>query len=392
METRIVTIDLDKRSYDIYIGAGLLYRMADLVPQNLEGRRIFVITDENVRAYAAAAAGVLQSAGASRVEMYVLKAGEQTKSFAQAEKVCQWLLQNGIERSSLVLAIGGGVVGDLAGFCASIILRGVPFVQVPTTLLAQVDSSVGGKTGINTKHGKNLVGSFYQPAAVIADIETLQSLPPRELLAGYAEIVKYGLIGDLSFFLWLESNGADVCKLDAEAVKYAVETSVRAKAAVVQADERETGGRRALLNLGHTFGHALEAAAGYDGRLLHGEAVAIGMVMAFDLSVRMGLCSREDYERVEKHLMDIGLPTRASMIDAPLKTTPDKLAKIMEKDKKSSGGKTKFILVSGIGQAFVSDDVSMDMVHDVLKDSLGTPAQAGRKGQWRSAFSSLSSS
>jgi 3-dehydroquinate synthase len=257
---------------------------------------------------------------------------------------------------------------------------------VPTTLLAQVDSSVGGKTGINMKQGKNLVGSFYQPAAVIADIETLKTLPRRELLAGYAEIVKYGIIGDIGFFDWLEENGKHVCDLDEDAMSYAIEASVKAKARTVQVDEKEQGGVRALLNFGHTFGHALETAAKYDGRLLHGEAVAIGTVMAFDLSSRMGLCPRSDYERIEQHFLDIGLPTRASFIEPAITLTIDGLIDIMRHDKKASGGKMKFILARTIGDAFVSGDVPEQLVRDVLKDSLGQDG-AGTKGRWKSAFS-----
>ena len=277
MDTKIVTIELDTRSYDIYIGKGVLFRLNDFLPDEVAGRSFFVITDRNVQSYAQQIRNLLAQEGAGRAELFVLPPGEKTKSFEQVTAVSQWLLSNGLNRDSVVLAVGGGVIGDLAGFCASIAMRGVSYVQVPTSLLAQVDSSVGGKTGINTPQGKNLVGSFYQPSAVIADIETLQTLPERELLAGYAEIVKYGLIGDLGFFEWLEENGERVCTLDEEALAHAVEVSVRAKAALVRADEREAG-RRALLNLGHTFGHALEAAAGYDGRLLHGEAVAIGTI------------------------------------------------------------------------------------------------------------------
>jgi 3-dehydroquinate synthase len=267
---------------------------------------------------------------------------------------------------------------------------------MPTSLLAQVDSSVGGKTGINTAQGKNLIGSFYQPAAVIADIESLSTLPRRELLAGYAEVLKYGLIRDFAFFQWMEENGEKICNLDAEAIAYAVETSCRAKATLVQADETEQGSR-ALLNLGHTFGHALEAEAGYNGSLLHGEGVAIGMVMAFDLSYRMGLCSQEDLERVQNHLQNVGLPTTAASID-PLATSVDRLIAAMGHDKKVKDGKLTFVLVNAIGEAFLSSDVPMDKVRNVLRDSLGGETKSaqggiirgGIKGRWASAFSSQS--
>lgn len=393
MDTKIVTIDLDVRSYDIYIGSGLLYRLADFIPVDMKGRTAFIITDRNVESYAETISQMLAQAGAARALILALPAGEQTKSFKQVEKISSWLLDKGVSRDSVIFAVGGGVIGDLAGFCAATILRGIPYVQVPTTLLAQVDSSVGGKTGINMPQGKNLVGSFYQPIAVIADIETLKTLPPREIMAGYAEIVKYGLIGDAGFFNWLENKGRQVCEIDDAAASYAIEVSTRAKAGVVQADEKEKG-QRALLNLGHTFGHALETAAGYDGRLLHGEAVAIGIVMAFDLSSRMGLCSRDDFERVERHFTDIGLPTRASFIEPRLNASIDELLEIMGRDKKASSGKMKFILVNAIGDAFISANVPENLVRDVLLDSLGgegsqSGVAKGIKDLWKSAFSSL---
>ncbi|MGB4106906.1 MAG: 3-dehydroquinate synthase [Alphaproteobacteria bacterium] len=388
METKIVTVGLDAVSYDIYIGSGLLFRAADFMPAEIAGNSVYIVADENVRNYAESIRGVVLQDGAAKAEILFLEGGEKTKSFEQTEKIIDWMLAGGIARDSLVFAVGGGVIGDIAGFCASIVMRGVRYIQVPTTLLAQVDSSVGGKTGINTSHGKNLVGSFYQPGAVIADIETLRTLPKRELLAGYAEIAKYGLIGDAGFFSWLEQNGPAVCNLEDAALAHAIETSVRAKAAVVRSDEREKG-VRALLNLGHTFGHALETAAKYDGRLLHGEAVAIGMVMAFDLSARMGICKREDYERVEQHLMNIGLPTHASYIEPGLQAGVDELIEIMGHDKKASRGKMKFVLARGIGEAFVTSDVSESLVREVIGDSLGRDG-SGAKGRWKSAFSSHS--
>ena len=387
MNTKILTIDLDTRAYDIFIGTGLLSRLQDFIPDDVKKRSVFVITDENVTQYAQTVSEAATSLGASKVEVIVMPPGEGTKSFSSMQKISEFMLSNGLNRNSLIFAVGGGVIGDLAGFCASIAMRGVEFIQVPTTLLAQVDSSVGGKTGINTAQGKNLIGSFYQPSAVIADIETLKTLPKRELLAGYAEVAKYGLIQDEEFFKWLEQNGARVCSLEQDAVAYAVEKSCRAKALTVEADEKEHG-RRALLNLGHTFGHALEAAAGYNGLLLHGEAVAIGMVMAFELSSRMGLCSNDDVERVEKHLQDIGLPTRAAYIDG-LSTTVDDLIEVMRRDKKVVSGNMVFVLVNRVGEAFLSADVPEDLVRAVLKDSLGDE-EKGTKGKWKSKFSSHS--
>ncbi len=405
MDTRIVTIDLGLRSYDIYIGSGLLYRIADYVPYELAGRSVFLVADENTAPYMQTLQVALKEAGAARTECFVVTPGEQTKSFTSLERLTNWLLESGIRRDSIVFAVGGGVVGDLTGFAASVAMRGVPYIQIPTSLLAQVDSSVGGKTGINTAQGKNLVGSFYQPKAVVIDIDTLGTLPKRELLAGYAEIAKYGLINDSGFFSWLDDHGENVCRLDEEELVHAIESSVKAKALVVQADEKEQG-QRALLNLGHTFGHALEAAAGYDGRLLHGEAVSIGAVLAYDLSHRMGLCTAEDLERVRTHFSELGLPTQISFIDPALDTTPEALIEAMGHDKKVSGGKINFILVNGIGEAFMSDEVDLALVKAVLKDSLGEQQgkassdsenglsmsgkfkNKGVKGLWRSAFSS----
>ena len=388
METKIVTVDLDANSYDVYIGSGLLYRLIDFLPVEISGKSAFILSDHHVCNYAESIRDMMAQNGAVKSEIMYLQGGEKSKSFEEVEKILGWLLGSGIARDSVIFAVGGGVVGDVGGFCASIVMRGVRYIHVPTTLLAQVDSSVGGKTGINTRYGKNLVGSFYQPSAVIADIETLRTLPRRELLAGYAEIVKYGLINNASFFGWLEKNGKRVCALEDDAVSYAVETSVKSKALIVQADEKEKGAR-ALLNLGHTFGHALETSAGYDGRLLHGEAVAIGIVMAFDLSSRMGVCPREDYERVEQHFLESGLPTRASFIDPALGGSIDSLLEIMAHDKKAASGKLKFILVCGIGEAFISGDAPENLVRDVLRDSMGHDSE-GTKGRWKSAFSSHS--
>ncbi|MGH1404473.1 MAG: 3-dehydroquinate synthase [Alphaproteobacteria bacterium] len=365
MNNNLVHIDLGERSYDIHIDAGLLGALDKVLPFDIAGKKIFIVTDVNVEPYAQQVKSELVAAGAGFCDVLVHPFGEKTKSYDCLMKTHSWMLENNIHRNSIVFAIGGGVIGDLAGFCASSILRGVPYVQIPTTLLSQVDSSVGGKTGINTEFGKNLVGAFYQPVSVVADISTLNTLPKRELLAGYAEVAKYGLIWDLPFFEWLEENASRVIDLDAEAISYAIKVSCEAKAAVVQADERE-GGKRALLNLGHTFGHALEAAAGYNGSLLHGEGVSIGMVMAFDLSAKMGLCSVEDAKRARDHLRGIGLPVHAGEINAEI----DDLIATMKRDKKALDNKMTFILVKGIGEAFITQDVEESLVRDILKASL----------------------
>lgn len=390
MPTNILTIDLDTRSYDIYIGKALLFRINDFLPEEVIGKSVFIVTDKNVDQYAQHIEGILRDEGGASVHKIVLPAGERTKSFSHVEQVCSFFLDNRIHRSSLVMAVGGGVIGDLAGFCASVAMRGVPYIQVPTTLLSQVDSSVGGKTGINTAQGKNLVGSFYQPKAVIADIETLQTLPKRELLAGYAEVVKYGLIRDAGFFQWLEKHYERVLALDEEALAHIIGVSCEAKAEVVQADEQEHG-QRALLNLGHTFGHALEAAAGYDGILLHGEAVAIGTVIAYNLGQQMGTCDEEDVERVIAHFEAVGLPTRAAYVDA-LETSVDALMEIMRGDKKVKDGQMHFVVPNGIGEASVRSDVDAAMVRSVLIESLGgeVKEKSTKGGQWASTFSSLS--
>lgn len=370
--TKTIALDLGDRSYGIHIGKGLLERTHDLIPMELSDKKIFIVYDEKVYPYVQ----VLEEALAGKVyksKTLSLKGGEPTKSYDGLEKTLNWLLENQVDRKSILIAVGGGVIGDLGGFCASIVMRGIPYVQIPTTLLAQVDSSVGGKTGINTAQGKNLVGSFYQPKAVLCDIGTLSTLPERELKAGFAEIVKYGFINDLSFFEWLEANGEKVLALDSEAVTYAVEASCKAKANIVAADEKEAG-QRALLNFGHTFAHALEAAAGYDGRLLHGEAVSIGMMMAFDLSQKMGLCPQEDVSRAETYLKSCDLKISAGEISPPLKQSAEDIVALMAGDKKAlsgkGGSKIGFILTRGIGQAFQNYDVDMDDVLSVVENSL----------------------
>ncbi|MCB1783460.1 MAG: 3-dehydroquinate synthase [Alphaproteobacteria bacterium] len=368
MTIRTVHIDLGDRRYDISIGRDVLADVIRYLPFQMAGKKAFVVTDENVEPYARRVEKQLLGAGASFCDVLVLPAGEATKSYEHYERVLGWMLEHNIHRGSMIFAVGGGVIGDLAGFAAASVLRGVPFVQIPTTLLSQVDSSVGGKTGINTPQGKNLVGAFYQPLAVIADTGALSTLSKREFMAGYAEVVKYGLLGDLAFFEWLEANGTRVCAMEDEALSHAIEVSCRAKAAIVQADERESGAR-ALLNLGHTFGHALEAAAGYDGRLLHGEAVAIGMMMAFEASVRMGLCPASEAARVRAHFEDVGLPINPGAVwGAEDEVFIDSLVATMKRDKKASDDKMTFVLVRGIGQAFVTQDVEEELVRSVLRD------------------------
>lgn len=366
---KTVTVDLGTRSYPIHIGAGLLSQADTLIPLDLKGRKIFVLYDRNVRPHLDALVSTLET-GAEDVQTLALEGGEKSKSFDYLQTILDWLLDHHVDRQSVLVAMGGGVIGDVGGFAASIVLRGIPYVQIPTTLLAQVDSSVGGKTGINTAQGKNLVGAFYQPVAVLCDTATLETLPERELKAGYAEIVKYGLLGDADFYGWLEENGKKILSLSSAALAQAIERSCKAKASIVGSDEFEqAGGRRALLNLGHTFGHALEAAAGYDGRLLHGEAVSIGMVLAFRLCVKMGLCPGQDAVRMENHLKSCGLKTEIRDIRPALTQSAGEVVDLMYHDKKASGGQIAFILVRRIGEAFQSSNVDMDDVRDIVANS-----------------------
>lgn len=359
-----LVVELGERSYDILVGPGLIGQAGALMLPVLERKRVFVVSDSNVAPlYMRLLQDSLEAAGLT-FDSHVLPAGEATKDFAHLEALLDVLLAARVERSTTLVALGGGVIGDLVGFAAAILLRGVPFVQIPTTLLAQVDSSVGGKTGINTKRGKNLVGAFYQPRLVLADTKALATLPRRELLAGYAEVVKYGLIDDLPFFEWLEKNGLAVLALEPEAIRHAVLTSCAAKARIVNADERESG-LRALLNLGHTFGHAFEAELGYDGRMLHGEAVALGMVAAFDLSARMKLSPQEDAARVSAHLDKIGMPVR---LPSGHDWNADRLLAHMTLDKKVKDGKITFVLAKGIGQSFLEREVPSQAVAALMQD------------------------
>jgi 3-dehydroquinate synthase len=362
-----VRVELGTRGYDVVVGERLIAGADAYLEGVLEGRRVAVVTDETVAAlHLNDLLGALDRGGIAHHEI-IVPAGEQSKEFPELERVVEGLLDARIERNEAVVALGGGVVGDLAGFAASILRRGVAVVQLPTTLLAQVDSSIGGKTGVNTRHGKNLVGTFHQPRLVLADVSALDTLAEREIRAGYAEIVKYGLIDDAAFFAWLEDNGAAVCAGDRTARRHAVVTSCTAKARVVVADERESGARL-LLNLGHTFAHALETETGYGGALLHGEAVAVGLVLAFDLSVRLGLCPEDDAGRLRRHLDAVGLPTSPADFVGP--NSVARLADHMAQDKKVRDGRVVFVLARGIGKAFVSRDVEPEAVRSLLADAL----------------------
>ena len=363
-----VPVELAERSYEILIGGGLVASTGDELARRFPGARFAIVTDETVAEHHLdPLAGSLTEAGIG-FSSIVVGPGEGSKSFDTLESVVDGVLSARLERGDLLIALGGGVIGDLTGFVAGIVRRGMRFVQMPTTLLAQVDSSVGGKTGINTRHGKNLVGVFHQPDLVIADTDVLDTLSPRDFRAGYAEVAKYGLIDDPAFFGWLEAHWADVFKGGPARIE-AIARSCRAKAHVVKIDEKETG-PRALLNLGHTFGHALESATRYDAtRLVHGEAVAIGMTLAHEFSVRMNLCSPDDLARMTAHLQTVGLPTRMQQIPGDLGTADDLLAAILQ-DKKVKRGKLTFILTRGIGQSFIADDVPPDVVRGFLAEKL----------------------
>jgi 3-dehydroquinate synthase len=367
-DATIVGVKLGARSYDIAIGRGAIGSLGSRIASLRPGAKTFIVTDENVaRHVLPAAEAALDRAGVSR-DRIVVPPGEGSKSFGVFEEVCEAIVASRIERGDLVVALGGGVVGDLAGFAAAVVRRGLDYVQVPTTLLAQVDSSVGGKTAIDSSRGKNLIGAFHQPILVVADTALLDTLPRREFRAGYAELAKYGLLGDAAFFAWLEANWREVFA-GGPARDHAIATGCRAKAAIVARDERETGDRQ-LLNLGHTFGHALEAACGYSERLLHGEAVAIGTALAFGFSAaRQGLLTRAEASRAIAHLSAVGLPTRIADIPGPLPTL-DRLMELIAQDKKIRRGRLTFILVRGIGAAFVESGVEEAEVRAYLGEKL----------------------
>lgn len=370
MTTETVRVELGDRSYDILIGAGEIARSGARIAGIAGGRSPIIVTDENVAPlHLPTLRAALAEEGLGVVPALILPPGEGSKSFTRFESLCEDILSRGIERSTTLIALGGGVIGDLTGFVASTLLRGIDFIQVPTTLLSQVDSSVGGKTGINTRHGKNLVGAFHQPRLVVVDTQTLDTLPKREILAGYAEVVKYGLIRDPAFFEALASGDAERLIAGAPAARRrAVAVSCRIKAEIVGADEREAS-ERALLNLGHTFGHAFEAVMGYDGRVLHGEAVAVGTILALDLSARAGLCPASDLDRVRSHFRAVGLPTTPADLSNVVWSV-DELLDHMTRDKKVKDGRITFVLTRGIGSAHVERDVDSALVRAVVADAV----------------------
>jgi len=369
-DSSIVAVALDRRGYDIVIGRGVLASLGSRIAELRPGAKVFIVTDANVaRHHLAAVEAALARADLPASRM-IVPAGEASKCFAVLQQVCETIIAAHIERGDLVIALGGGVIGDLAGLAAAITRRGLDYVQVPTTLLAQVDSSVGGKTAIDSAHGKNLIGAFHQPILVLADTATLDTLPPREFRAGYAELVKYGLIGDAAFFAWLEAHWRDIFNPAAgsSAREHAIAVACRAKAGIVARDERETG-ERALLNLGHTFGHALEAACGFSERLLHGEAVSIGMALAFGFSARQGLLPAAEAARAAHHLAETGLPTRIADLAGELPDS-DRLMELIAQDKKVKRGRLTLILVRRIGAAFIETGVEPAAVRAFLGEQL----------------------
>ena len=368
MMRETVHVDLDDRSYDILIGPGLLTDAGALIEDLLKRPRVWIVTDGNVGPLHLAALTAGLEAKGITTESLTLPAGEATKSWPYLTQTVEWLLAQKVERRDVVIALGGGVIGDLVGFAAAILRRGVRFVQMPTSLLAQVDSSVGGKTGINSTHGKNLIGAFHQPSRVLADVDVLGTLTERDFLAGYGEVVKYGLLGDASFFDWLEINAPTMAAGDMALRIEAVRRSCQMKACIVNRDETEQG-ERALLNLGHTFCHALEAATGYSDRLLHGEGVAIGCALAFEVSSKSGLCSQEDPSRVRAHLAAMGMKTDLKDIDGDLPDA-DGLIELMSQDKKVMDGTINFIMARGIGAAFVTSDIDTQIVKSTLQEAL----------------------
>ncbi|MGY4316720.1 3-dehydroquinate synthase [Bradyrhizobium sp. JR3.5] len=368
-----VTVDvaLGDRAYDIVIGRDVLASLGERVAALRPGVRTAVVTDRTVARHWLEPAEASLAAAGVPTSRIVVEEGEGSKSYATLTQVSEALIAAKIERNDLVIALGGGVVGDLAGFAAAILRRGVDFVQVPTSLLAQVDSSVGGKTGINSPQGKNLIGAFHQPVLVIADTSVLDTLSPRQFRAGYAEVAKYGILGDEAFFAWLEKNHADIFSGGAGR-EHAIATSCRAKAAIVSRDERETG-ERALLNLGHTFGHALEAATGFSDRLFHGEGVAVGMVLAAEFSAQLGMISTDDAARIARHLSAVGLPTRLQDIAGFTQeglADADALLALMAQDKKVKRGKLTFILLEAVGRAVIANNVEPQPVRDFLQAKL----------------------
>lgn len=367
-----IRVELGGRSYDVLVGAGLLDEIASHAEGFLESyvsRPVPIVADTNARKHHGVRIEASLLAAGYEVAWYDVASGEASKSWANLEQLTDWMLGIGVTRSDHVLALGGGVVGDLVGFACSILKRGCGFVQLPTTLLSQVDSSVGGKTAINTSAGKNMIGAFHQPSLVLADTTSLDTLPDREMRAGFAEVIKYGLLGDVSFFEWLETHGRGVLAREPEELTHAIATSIRAKARIVAQDERETSGVRALLNLGHTFGHALEAETGFSDRLLHGEAVALGMVLAARFSARRGEISSKDASRAAVAIGASGLP--AEIVDLGLSCGGDTLVDHMRHDKKMEGsGTLPFLLLKGLGEAYMARDVELSDVAKFLDEEL----------------------
>ena len=362
-------INLKENSYDIIIEHGLLSELGALISKKFGKPKTFIVTDSNIAVHWLKQTIESLSAQGMFPKVLEVPVGESTKSFINLEKIIDQLLESKVDRDSVLIALGGGVIGDLAGFAGAVTLRGIKVIQVPTTLLSQVDSSVGGKTGVNVRQGKNLVGSFHQPSLVAIDTQVLQTLPSRQLFAGYAEVLKYGLIKDRSFFDWLELNGKKVLEGDKLAQQFAIFTSCRIKAEIVEADEKEKN-LRAILNFGHTFGHALEAEAGYDGNLLHSEAVSIGMVLAIELSKSLGYLSGQDAGRAVEYIRNIGLPTNINSIEGSTSWHPDGIIQHMQHDKKVSNGQLRFVLIKGIGEAYLTADVERNDIYRVIEKSL----------------------
>lgn len=365
----IIKVNLpENKSYDILIGSNVLKNITKYINDICSAKHVALITDQNVEKLYSHNIETLIKKNSIKCSKIVLPAGEKTKTFQYLEMLCNQLLDAKIERNDLIICLGGGVVGDLGGFAAGIILRGIKLIQIPTTLLAQVDSSIGGKTAIDTKHGKNLVGIFNQPNMVIADLSTLSSLPLREIKSGYAEIVKYSLINDVDFFEWLEKNGESLIYGNINSIQYAVTSSCKAKAEIVSADENELLNNRILLNLGHTFAHSIEKVCNYDNRIKHGEAVSIGLSLAFELSVNLGFCDEKDFKKVVNHLKSVKLPTDLSFLQTTLSC--DELIEPILHDKKSKNNKPNFILAKGIGKAFLCDSVPISEVKKILNKHL----------------------
>ena len=364
----VIPVDIAGRPYEVRVARGLIARLAAECGARLRKARVPIITDSNVHGAWGAQVDASLAAAGKQAAWRILPPGEKTKGWETLAATVDWLLTEEVDRNDAIIALGGGVIGDLTGFAAAVLKRGCNFIQVPTTLLAQVDSSVGGKTAINTSAGKNLVGAFHQPSLVLADPDTLDTLPAREVAAGYAEVVKYGLLGDSDFFAWCEVNGAALLAGDADAREYAISASVSAKARIVAADERETTGARALLNLGHTFGHALEAQTGFSDRLLHGEGVALGMVLAARYSARRGLMAADAADRIARHFAATGLPHDLAALG--LNCDGKALVAHMLHDKKMDAGTLPFLLMRGIGDAFLAKDVALDDVAAFLDSQL----------------------